>query len=428
MILRQSVEYLNMFIESFSFFFVIFRPDFHERTRKRTIWIAGCLAIWLIDLLGGFEWNQKVFGPFPIYLIWVYFLFYLLFQVKIVEMILLGIGQWLFISLMEFSIYIFWDRFITEEYIHNNVTTLTVTCCLWIFYFAIGKKMDSRIFRLPLKIWCLLDVIMFILTMMMAFFEYAMLQAGPSDRVMKTGRLLCALGEILIFILIFAMIYYYNSTHDYRMQKELAEIQNEQQREYFLQLLGKEEETKRFRHDIMNDLVAMQSFCEEKKYSQLEEYLNSTLGIVRSISKSNYDVGNDIVNTVLNYYLHPLKENYDIEVGGYMGADISIAQRDLCVLTANLIKNASEAVAKMKVGKIGVQIDQGIQYLSIKVKNSFDGQLVLDKKGNPKTSKPDKRNHGIGIHNIKQIAKKYHGTYHSEAKEGVYEVEVCLKI
>lgn len=39
--------------------------------------------------------------------------------------------------------------------------------------------------------------------------------------------------------------------------------------------------------------------------------------------------------------------------------------------------------------------------------------------GIPKTSKKDKRNHGIGIHNRKQIVKKYDGSYHAAVDGGL---------
>ncbi len=426
--IRYAIENMNAFIEFFSFFFIFFHMDFQKKTQKRTVGIVCCVLIWLAGILTGYVWNRPVLGPFPRYLVLIYFLFFLLFDVKGIELILMEIGQWLFLSMLEAAIYILLEHFSLERYILENMTMLIITCCLWIFYFIIGKKFDSLTFRLPVKVWFLLDFIMFILTAMMSFFIYVVVQKLPNSRIMTIGRALSALGVTLIVIMLFVMIYYYNSTNNFRMQKELMEVQNEQQREYFLQLLEKEEETRKFRHDVINDFLAIQNFCQEKKYNQLENYLRSTLGVVQSISKSSYDVGNDIVNTVLNYYLQPLKEKYHVEVRGGMGEDISIEQRDLCVLSANLIKNASEAVTKLENGKIAVEVTQGRQYLCIKVDNSFAGQLVFDKRGNPKTFKLNKRNHGFGIHNIRQIVKKYDGVYDAEVKNGMYSVEVCLKI
>ena len=103
----------------------------------------------------------------------------------------------------------------------------------------------------------------------------------------------------------------------------------------------------------------MHNYCVNKKCKQMEQYLESTLGIVQKISKSNYNVGNDSVNVVMNYYLRPLKEKCSIEINGYMSERLSVEDRDLCVLFANLIKNAAEAVSKMDDGKIRIKYIAG---------------------------------------------------------------------
>ena len=46
----------------------------------------------------------------------------------------------------------------------------------------------------------------------------------------------------MICVTIFALIYYFNTTRDYKTQKEMLEIYNEQQKEYFSKLLEKEQE------------------------------------------------------------------------------------------------------------------------------------------------------------------------------------------
>ena len=81
----------------------------------------------------------------------------------------------------------------------------------------------------------------------------------------------------------------------------------------------------------------------------------------------------------------------------------------------------------METGKICVSMEDGRDYLRVQVENTFDGKVDFDKNGIPKTSKRDKRNHGIGIHSIRQIVKKYEGTYHAEVSGGNYQVAVCIK-
>ncbi len=422
------MEYITndflMILECFSFFYIIFRVNFRNKTVGRTSAIIICLAIWIISRMLGINLNDWIIFPFSIYIIAVYFVLYQ----KISEMFVLGIAEWLLLCMLEMPIRVILIQFNIEEQVAENIIVLLILGFLWLYYFTIGRKTESATFRLPIKIWCLLDIVMFILTAMMEYFSYEIVMENPTGSSISIGGTLSAFGGILIYLLILVMIYYYNRTNNYRMQKELAEIQNEQQREYFLQLLKREEETRAFRHDIINDLMELQNYCEKGNYEQVASYLNSTLGVVKHISKSSYDVGNDILNTILNYYLQPIKEKYIVEINGYIEENLSIEQRDLCTLSANLIKNAVEAVSKQEHGAIKINIEQGKQYLSIRISNTFDGKLDLDAKGVPHTLKLDKRNHGIGIQNVGQIVKKYEGMYHTEITDEIYCVEIYLRI
>ena len=150
--------------------------------------------------------------------------------------------------------------------------------------------------------------------------------------------------------------------------------------------------------------------------------------MIEDISKRNYDVGNDIVNTIINYYFRFIEGNCDIRVEGYIGEDVAIEQRDLCTITANLIKNAVEAVSQLEWGDIVFMVNRGKKYLSINVENSFTGECVIDKAKMPKTTKKEKKNHGMGLKNVKEIVQKYEGEYNIDIKEGRFIVEVSLKI
>ena len=162
--------------------------------------------------------------------------------------------------------------------------------------------------------------------------------------------------------------------------------------------------------------------------SKLNDYLDNTLGEIENISKCCYDVGNEIVNTVLNYYLKPIDDCCDVEVTGYISNNIPIEERDLCTVCSNLVKNPVKAVYNNEKGTIILEFDQGNNYVSITAKNTYDGKLAMDKNGELITRKNDKRNHGIGIHNIKEVVKRYEGDYETDIDENMYSANVRLKI
>lgn len=414
--------------EWFSFFYIFFRIDFRKDAVKNKVAIISVISIWLIGLLLGVNWNNTSLLPFTMEHFIICVILYCIFEVTVNEIIALAIGEWLIISNLETVIHIIIEHAKLKNDMLEMAIMIILSVLLWLFNFTIGKKIEFKSFRLETKLWYMLDLIMLILTFMIEFFSYVIIDEMPYSKITDIGKTLTAIGGMLIVVLLMTMIYYYNSTQNYRMQKEFAEIYNEQQREYFQRLLSKEEKTRCFRHDIINDLLEMQNYCENGEYQQLKSYLDSTLGYVQNISKSSYDVGNDIINTVLNYYLQTSKDNHDIKVHGYIDDSISFEQRDLCVISANLIKNAVEALEKMDKGRLDFNIEQGKEYLYIKVENSYDGKIITDKNGNVVTSKNDKKNHGIGILNIKEIVKKYNGRYVVETNKDTYCTKVYLKI
>ena len=427
-IVWKIINNLVWFFEFFSFFYIIYRRDFREVSKKRVMGISICIIVWISGLMLGVNWNDSMYIPFPVGLFLIYSILFLLFDINLLEGIVAAVAQWLVLCILESMVSIGVEHYELEKSISELLIMTILVILFWIFYFMIGRRIDSKMFRLPIRIWCLLDVIILVITAMMSFFTYMITEELSDSRTATMGSMLFAIGGTLICILLFVMIYYYNRTQEFRMQKEFAEVQNEQQREYFQRLLLKEEETRGFRHDIINDLLEIRNYYEKGEYQQLKSYLDSTLGVVQNISKGSYDVGNDIINTVLNYYLHAINDKLEIKVNGYIDECVSIEQRDLCVISANLIKNAVEAVDKLEKGKVVFNIEQGKQYLSIKVENTYDGQLTTDKNGNILSSKKDKKNHGIGIHNIKEIVNKYDGRYKVEMTEDIYCVTVFLKL
>ena len=425
--MEQLVLDINMLMEYIIFFYVIFQKQIRKPQKLRGFALVVCLAVWIGSLIAGFGWSGVSVGPFSVKLLWIYIIIGLIFEVSFNEIVVWGIGQWLILSMLESLLYVMLQTSILNQFILDNMIIFMISATLLLFYAFMRKKGKNRTLELPLRMWIILDAIMLVLTAMMTFFLYTLMRELPENRTMMMGRLLSVVGGVVIVILLFFMLYYCNSAYVFRRQKELAEIEKRQQRDYFLQLLEREEETRRFRHDIINDLLEIRNYCENKNCGQMKHYLEKTLGVVQKISQSSYDVGNDIVNTVINYYLRPLKETCTIEVNGYMSEKLSIDERDLCVLTANILKNASEAVCNMDHGKIWVQIDEGEKYLSFQVSNTFEGAIQMNRRGVPITTKQDKRNHGFGTRNVMDIVKKNDGRYQVKAEDGIYQVEIILK-
>ncbi len=427
MIFRMLSD-INMTVEYLLFFCLFFHREYKKPDRKKAFLLIVCLCVWLITSVCGLWLQKSSIGPFPILLLLLYVIEWCLFEVSVIEVIATGLGQWLFISMLENALYIVLSHNGWESMYLNNLIMLILSIIFLALLIFLMKYKKLPVMKLSIKVWFLIDVIMLVLTSMMMFFSYILDVFQLEGRTFFAGQVLMAFGQILIIILLYGIIFSGHSIYELRRQKEISEIQNKLQREYFQKLLARETETKRFRHDIINDLLQFQNYCANKKYDKLEHYLENTLGAVYEIHNNYYNVGNDIVNTVLNYYLLPLKESHTISVQGYISGKISMDERELCVLVSNMVKNATEALQKIKDGYLWIKIREGEEFLYIEVKNSFQGEVVFDKKGMPISSKKNRENHGIGTYNIIDIAKKNGGTYQIEIEGHVFKAEVYLRI
>lgn len=427
-VIFRMLSDINMSVEYLLFFCLLFHREYKKPDRKKAFLLIVCLCVWLITSVCGLWLQKSSIGPFPILLILLYAIEWCLFEVSVIEVIATGLGQWLFISMLENALYIVISHNGWESMYLNNLIMLILSIVFLTLLIFLVKYKKLPVMKLPIKVWFLIDVIMLVLTSMMMFFSYILDTFQLEGRTFFAGQVLMAFGQILIIILLYGIIFSGHSIYELRRQKEISEIQNKLQREYFQKLLARETETKRFRHDIINDLLQFQNYCANKKYDKLEHYLENTLGAVYEIHNNYYNVGNDIVNTVLNYYLLPLKESHTISVQGYISEKISIDERELCILVSNMVKNAVEALQKIKDGYLWIKIREGEEFLYIEVKNSFQGEVVFDKKGMPISSKKNRENHGIGTYNIIDIAKKNGGTYQIEIEEQVFKAEVYVRI
>ena len=427
-VIFRMLSDINMSVEYLLFFCLFFHREYKKPDRKKAFLLIVCLCVWLITSVCGLWLQKSSIGPFPILLILLYVIEWCLFEVSVIEVIATGLGQWLFISMLENALYIVISHNGWESMYLNNLIMLMLSIVFLTLLIFFVKYKKLPVMKLPTKVWFLIDVIMLVLTSMMMFFSYILDAFQLEGRTFFAGQVLMAFGQILIIILLYGIIFSGHSIYELRRQKEISEIQNKLQREYFQKLLARETETKRFRHDIINDLLQFQNYCANKKYDKLEHYLENTLGAVYEIHNNYYNVGNDIVNTVLNYYLLPLKESHTISVQGYISEKISIDERELCILVSNMVKNAVEALQKIKDGYLWIKIREGEEFLYIEVKNSFQGEVVFDKKGMPISSKKNRENHGIGTYNIIDIAKKNGGTYQIEIEEQVFKAEVYVRI
>lgn len=235
------------------------------------------------------------------------------------------------------------------------------------------------------------------------------------------------IASSLAITLLLISIFYVQKLYDF-LQK-VAETErklNRLQKTYYQGLLDKEEETRRYRHDMHNHLLYIGELAKSENAGQTAEYVESLEEKWNKISKKHYETGNMTLNILLNHYLTDL-EGVKISVVGMLKRELAIEEVDLCTIFSNLIQNAVEELKRQEGDKrfFSLEIRQGRENTSITLRNS--AKILVNRNEELKTGKEDKRNHGIGLKNVEEMVKHYAGEFSWEANGEEFKAVVLMK-
>lgn len=167
------------------------------------------------------------------------------------------------------------------------------------------------------------------------------------------------------------------------------------------------EEIRAMRHDMKQHFEVIDRLCAAENYAKVRESISEYAGLLDKIDIFT-DVGNDIVNAILNSKLSTAKSLGITVICSSSGSLDGINTYDICSLLGNMLDNAIEAAKMTNPACIEVSIFPDDYKINICVSNSICRSVLNDNK-NLITTKSDFQNHGIGVKTICSIADKYNG-------------------
>ena len=232
-------------------------------------------------------------------------------------------------------------------------------------------------------------------------------------------------------ILLCALTWYVLNLH-----KRITELSTEQkvmltaQKEYYLTLLAKEEETRRYRHDMNNHLMCMSALLDKNDSSGLKEYLSNLQEEFKTVGDSVYQTGNTVLTAITAYYLPMVDDNTTVNISGKLTKEFNLSNTDICTVYSNLIKNSIEELQRIDPSEpkeLNIEFKNGNNFGQIKVSNSMRDPSSFRGLAS-KTVKEDKDNHGFGLQNINRIVNKNKGTFDIKKENDRFCCEVVFPI
>jgi Signal transduction histidine kinase regulating citrate/malate metabolism len=256
-----------------------------------------------------------------------------------------------------------------------------------------------------------------------------------NTKIPNSGRRLLIIITIVLVISYFAacamMIFVTESRDSYKNLSLISQSIIESQQKYYTLVSEKQQEIHSIRHEMKNHLACIRGLYQADKLFEMEEYMSQ---LIEASNTSAYfiDTGNDIVNAILNDAQSRYKKDHiAIRLEGCFPEKLKIAPMDLCVIFANIISNAVEAIQKI------AQNDDAIRYIDVKI-STYKDDLYIDIKnpignsaeiisGELTTTKKDKSLHGFGVKNVIQRVQNYQGTFHFRVENNQFLVEIMMK-
>jgi signal transduction histidine kinase len=233
----------------------------------------------------------------------------------------------------------------------------------------------------------------------------------------------------IVALLGFSVILAAYATSGYR-----SRVRGEAEQVYFDKINTQYTEFRSIWHDMQNHMLAVQMLIDRgdtdsaKKYiSGFNEKLQSNLLPVKTGENCA------VLDALLYKKLETANRNsidlkFDIHASP---CGLGISDYELCSIFGNIIDNAIEATVKLppehENRKITLSIKRRYDMLYISCENPYDGELNTH--GDTLlTSKPDKEAHGIGLSQIRRLARKRSGSVNLIIEDKIFKIELLLSI
>ncbi len=230
---------------------------------------------------------------------------------------------------------------------------------------------------------------------------------------------------ILINVLLFYVIDKITSNIALEYKFSMAQQFIENQKTVYENLYTRQQEVRKIRHDLQNELAGILHQLENQKTEETITHIKDKLNLLEANKKNSFS-GHNAVDTLLKSKQKPAEsKGIAIETNLQINNPLPIDTIDLFILLGNGLDNAIEATHNVtKHNKVITVLakSQG-ESLLIVIKNPVDDivdvtQLI--------SSKPDFNNHGFGIIQMKQLTEKYNGDVFFECTKEQFKATILI--
>ncbi len=231
--------------------------------------------------------------------------------------------------------------------------------------------------------------------------------------------------NVIVMILIDKMIL----NKKYKHLNEMSEAQLRTQFNHYEQIMSKNQETRKLKHDMKNHLRLIRTLIENNDIDEAKELLDEIEDTMRGLDLE-ISSGNSITDAILNEK-NKMAHNLGIkfEFSGILPRENFINPFDISTIFSNALDNAIEAAVKSDDSERFIRVFTYIQgkCLFILIENSVEKDIKITGK-EIESTKQNKEHHGFGLKNINDSVEKYGGGLSIICENKVFKLEILLNI
>ncbi len=392
-------------------FFMMF-DAFFERRRKFAIWqylfgvVVLMVMICFVNALFLFKAGNFIGMTFSAVAVSLIF-----YQTNWMKRIFIPIFLWVLSSMGEILILYFITLVFdvtNSEVIQTPAYLILGIILSKIFNFsicyAIITKMRTRCFDIGVTYWIFFICLLIISEVSIVLIFWMLAELG--NPAYNSAAMFSSIG---IFCgTFFALYLYERSLHQHQIiaKQEQFEQQMESQLKHMDEIVLKQNELRRVKHDMANQMIAIKSYLDNADISGGQQYVAGITDQLQYISPS-INTGNNALDAILS-----TKKSLAESKGIVFNNEIRIQERlpldpkDLCIIFGNALDNAIEACDRLPE-----HAEKCIDLLLVQDAHSLFCTLSNTAPANNDraftTSKADKVNHGFGLQNIRDALANY---------------------
>ena len=305
-------------------------------------------------------------------------------------------------------------------------TALEFLCILGLTcYIKKRDKIIEWLKNLPTRYYLIGFLCSFMATGLTSYVEMEMEGRNYNERIMIS--ILMMVTVELLYIMCIGAAVIATFCKNYKEESLLKDEYLRLSKQHYETLLKNTQEIRSLRHDMQSHVNALSYFSKEKDWEKLQAYIEEVNENAQKVKPYTVNVNHGFINAILEDSLSKEPE-IAFSCDGKIPADIQIDDFDLCTIFSNLIRNAVEACNRLSEdAKKWIHLDLYMlqDNLYIRMENPVMSEINVQKLEGS-TSKEDKKNHGVGIYNLKNAVEKYQGEVSFDCEDQKFIAEIVL--